>query len=101
MIIQFILTIFFALINFILSLFTLPGMPAPVLNAFNAVIPFMTLPIAIIKTYVGDAFFIGLLNILIALIVFNSLLRPGMWLYNKIRGSGTQEFNNAQYFTIC
>lgn len=88
MIVEFILSIFFGLINFILSLFALLGMPAPVLNAFNEVIPFMTLPISIIKTYVGDAFFIGLLNILIALIVFNSLLRPGMWLYNKIRGSG-------------
>lgn len=89
MIIQFILSIFFGLINFILSLFTLPGMPAPVLNAFNAVIPFMTLPISIIKTYVGDAFFVSLLNIVIILVVFNSLLRPGMWLYNKIRGSGS------------
>lgn len=89
MIIQFILSIFFGLINFILSLFTLPGMPAPVLNAFNAVIPFMALPISIIKTYVGDAFFVSLLNIVIILVVFNSLLRPGMWLYNKIRGSGS------------
>lgn len=87
MIIEFILSIFFGLINFILSLFTLPGMPSVVLNSFNEVVPFMTLPISIIKTYIGDAFFVSLLNLLIIIVVFNSLLRPGMWLYNKIRGS--------------
>lgn len=88
MIIEFILHIFLGLINFILSLFTLPGMPTSVLNAINSAVPFMTLPVSIVKTYVGDEFFVSLLNLVILLISFNILLRPAIWLYNKIRGSG-------------
>lgn len=89
MIVQVILIIFFGILNFVLSLFTLPGMPTVLLNALNAVIPFITLPISIIKTYIGDAFFVILLNVVLLLITFNVLIRPGVWLYNKIRGSGS------------
>ncbi len=88
MIIEVLLFIFFGLINFILSLFTLPGMPSVVLNAINAVIPWITLPVSIIKTYVGDSFFNSLLNLVILVIIFSVSIRPALWLYNKIRGSG-------------
>lgn len=89
MIVQVILIIFFGILNFVLSLFMLPSMPTVLLNALNAVISFITLPISIIKTYVGDAFFVSLLNVVLLLITFNVLIRPGMWLYNKVRGSGS------------
>lgn len=89
MIVQVILIIFFGILNFVLSLFMLPSMPTVLLNALNVVISFITLPISIIKTYVGDAFFVSLLNVVLLLITFNVLIRPGMWLYNKVRGSGS------------
>lgn len=89
MIVQVILIIFFGILNFVLSLFMLPSMPTVLLNALNVVTSFITLPISIIKTYVGDAFFVSLLNVVLLLITFNVLIRPGMWLYNKVRGSGS------------
>lgn len=88
MIIEFLINIFLGLIGFILSLFSLPGMPAPVLGALDSAIPFMTLPVSILRTYAGDAFFAGLMNLVLLLFAFSILWRPAMWLYNKIRGSG-------------
>lgn len=88
MIIEFLLGIVFTIITFIFSWFSLPGSPDAWQSAIDNIVIWFATPLTIIKNYVGESFFNVMLTLVIALAVFNFTMYPGMWLYNKIRGSG-------------
>lgn len=88
MIVTALLFLLFSILNFILGFIHLPAAPAVWLDAMNKIIPFFAIPVSFLRTYVGPQFFDAMiLMISLAVIMFISL-RPSMWLYNKIRGSG-------------
>lgn len=88
MVIEFLLNLFFGLLNIIFALISIPAAPLEFTNAINNFLPYFGAPIAVIRTYVGEAFFTAIFTMVTAAFVVFISLRPGMWLYNKIRGSG-------------
>lgn len=88
MVIEFLLNLFFGLLNIIFALISIPAAPLELTNAINNLLPYLVMPIAVIRVYIGEAFFTAMFTMVIAAFVLFISLRPGMWLYNKIRGSG-------------
>lgn len=88
MIIEFLLNVFFGLLNVLFSLISIPAAPLELTNAINNFLPYFGIPIAIARVYIGEAFFTAMFTMITAAFVVFVSLRPGMWLYNKIRGSG-------------
>ena len=88
MIIEFILSLFFGILNFLLGLFSIPAAPVVFVDAMSKAIPFLATPVAIVRIYVGEQFFSAMITMIATAFSLFVLLRPGMWLYNKIRGSG-------------
>lgn len=88
MVIEFLLNLFFGLLNIIFALISIPAAPLELTNAINNLLPYLVMPIAVIRIYIGESFFTAMFTMVIAAFVLFISLRPGMWLYNKIRGSG-------------
>lgn len=88
MIFELIIGAFFSVLNFIFSFMALPAAPLIFVDAINSVVPFMAVPIAVVRVYVGEQFFVAMITLIIAAFSLFILLRPAMWLYNKIRGAG-------------
>ncbi|MDO4773725.1 MAG: hypothetical protein Q4A37_01200 [Candidatus Saccharibacteria bacterium] len=88
MVIEFLLNLFFGLLNIIFALVSIPAAPLEFTNAINNLLPYFVMPIAVIRVYVGESFFTAIFTMILAAFVLFISLRPGMWLYNKLRGSG-------------
>lgn len=85
-----IMTILFGLMNliiFIFSLFNIPTMPLAVTGAIADVTDFMSIPIGVIRNYVGDDFLSKILGVIIIYVLISPTMYIIVWLYNKIRGS--------------
>lgn len=88
MIVMFILSFIVAVIKLILSLILIPAAPLVFLNAINNIVPFFAFPIVVLRNYIGDTFFITMLVMIVTSITVFIGIRPAIWFYNKIRGSG-------------
>lgn len=88
MIVQLIIDAFLSILNFIVGLIHLPAAPLVWYDAINKVLPFFAIPVSVLRTYVGPQFFDAMLLMVSLAIAISITLRPSMWLYNKIRGSG-------------
>ncbi len=88
MIILWVLTVFVLVLKFIISLVSIPAAPLVFLNAINNVVPYFAFPIVVLKNYIGASFFTTMITLIITSLTLFIVLRPGIWFYNKIRGSG-------------
>lgn len=88
MIITALLFLIFSILNFILGFIHLPAVPAAWHQAINGILPFFAAPVSVVRTYVGHQFFDAMIVMIGLAIVMLISVRPFMWLYNKIRGSG-------------
>lgn len=88
MIVEFLLNLVLGILNMIFSLISLPATPAVVSGAISQVLPYIAFPVAVARVYIGERFFDAVFNLVIAAFVVMLTIRPALWLYNKIRGSG-------------
>lgn len=88
MIVEFLFNILFGVLNILFGLISIPAAPVMFVDAINSAVPFFAIPVAVIRVYVGEAFFTAMITMILTAFSLFVLLRPGMWLYNKIRGAG-------------
>lgn len=88
MIIQFIITSFLGLLSFIFSLFTLPALPLAITQGIAGGIQFLSIPIGIVRNYVGDSFLSAVIYLSILFLTLVPTLKIAIFIYNKVRGSG-------------
>lgn len=88
MIIEFIISVFLGIFNTIFGIISIPATPLVISNAINQILPYLTMPAAVARVYIGESFFDALISTIV--IAFTAMItyRPALWLYNKIRGSG-------------
>lgn len=88
MIVELLLNLVLGILNMIFSLISVPATPAIVSGAINQILPYIAFPVAVVRVYVGESFFDAVFNLVIVALVVMLTIRPVLWLYNKIRGSG-------------
>lgn len=88
MIVDAIISFFLGILSLIFGLVSLPATPAVVSGAIDQILPYIASPIAVARVYIGERFFDAVFNLVIAAFVVMLTIRPALWLYNKIRGSG-------------
>lgn len=86
MIVQIIIVFLLSFLTTIFSLFTLPAMPLEILQAINAVIGFIAVPLGIAQNYVGSAFLSGIFVVIIVYAILSPIYHISLWVYQRIRG---------------
>ena len=86
MIIEGILLFLFGVIKFVFGLFTLPAMPLAIIDGLSGILQFFSIPIGVIRNYVGDSFFIAIFVVLLIYVALSPTIYFFIWLYQRIRG---------------
>lgn len=85
MIISAIIDIFLSVLTFILSLVSLPATPLALVQAINAVVGWISVPMGVVRNYVGDTFLVGIVAAITAYVFMTPIIHISIWLYQRIK----------------
>ena len=86
MIVTHVILFLISLVTWLLTLVAFPAAPLFMTDAVNGVIGFLSIPIGLFRTILGDQFFVAVIGLLVAYVLMFPVLRIGLWVYKLIRG---------------